>query len=409
MYYARKILLRPIGGKTPTGGLPEPAPAPVQAEQAGVSAGLVVVVYDSPTVRKMLAMHLQRHAFEVYTFTHGIEMMRWLTLSRRVPYLFLFDVRLPKINGYDLTRRIRKHPYSAASRVGLFTEEAERFDTLRGQLAGAGTWDCIKAPFLQSIVYSMIMTMKSNLPFPKGILFDMDGVLLLTTQHSEQSWQFVCQKFAPTLGLLWQDLFEVFCKMHDAYENDLEHDAQKQRRDRLKPFETRKEILNQTLEHFDKGNSQIASEMVRAYETLRCAHRQLAPCAVNVLQKFREHNLPLALLTNGNATYQRQKIQQYHLAPFFDTILIEEEFGVAKPDKRIFLAALDHLNLAAHDTWMVDDDLAFDIAGSQQLGIFAIWCNFTKNEILKENAFRPDRTIYALSELFELYRTVINM
>ncbi len=136
MYYARKIVLRPMGGKTPTGGLPEPAPVhPDPTED--VSAGLVVVVYDSPTVRKMLAMHLQRHAFEVYTFTHGIEMMRWLTLSRRVPDLFLFDVRLPKINGYDLTRRIRKHPYFAASRVGLFTEEAERFDTLRGQLAGA--------------------------------------------------------------------------------------------------------------------------------------------------------------------------------------------------------------------------------------------------------------------------------
>jgi HAD superfamily hydrolase (TIGR01549 family) len=47
------------------------------------------------------------------------------------------------------------------------------------------------------------------------------------------------------------------------------------------------------------------------------------------------------LISNGNATHQRQKIKPHHLAPFFDAILIEEEFGVAKPNQKIFLEALN--------------------------------------------------------------------
>jgi len=35
----------------------------------------------------------------------------------------------------------------------------------------------------------------------KAVLFDMDGTLLITTQQSDQSWQQVCDQFAPHLGL----------------------------------------------------------------------------------------------------------------------------------------------------------------------------------------------------------------
>ena len=41
---------------------------------------------------------------------------------------------------------------------------------------------------------------------PKAELFDMDGTLLITTQ-SDQSWQQVCDQFAPHLGLPQQSFF----------------------------------------------------------------------------------------------------------------------------------------------------------------------------------------------------------
>src|SRR5713226_4656833 len=129
--------------------------------------------------------------------------------------------------------------------------------------------------------------------FPKGMLFDMDGVLLITTQHSDQSWQQVCQQFAPTLGLSPQLLEEALCESRSAYRRDIKHDAEKQRRDRLEPFATRRETVERALEHIGRGDITLATEMVRAYETLRDEHRQLVSHALDTLQQLRDCAIPL--------------------------------------------------------------------------------------------------------------------
>src|SRR5579875_1781895 len=50
-------------------------------------------------------------------------------------------------------------------------------------------------------VCDILVSMKNHIKIPKGRCFDMDGVLLMTTQSPDQSWQQVCQQFAPGLAL----------------------------------------------------------------------------------------------------------------------------------------------------------------------------------------------------------------
>jgi putative hydrolase of the HAD superfamily len=242
----------------------------------------------------------------------------------------------------------------------------------------------------------------SRKPFPKGILFDMDGVLLIRTQSSEKTWQQVCLQFAPLLDLSPQRLEEVLRESRHTYRRSLEHDPEKQRRDRLAPFETRQEVVEKALKQVERPERALASEMVRTYETMSESSRLLAPYARETLQMLRDRAFPLALISNGNATYQRRKIKEHHLGPFFDLILIEEEFGLAKPDPRIFQAALDKLSLTAQETWMIGDDLAFDIAGSQRLGMLAIWVDHAGRGLPEENSIRPDQTIRTFLELHDL-------
>ncbi len=230
----------------------------------------------------------------------------------------------------------------------------------------------------------------------------MDGVLLIPTQSSDQSWHQVCQQFAPLMNLPVQRLEEALRESRHAYREEIKHDEQKKRRDRLEPFETRQETVERTLELVGRGASTLSADMVRVYDTLREEHRQLAPHALETLQQLRDRNLPLALISNGNATYQREKIRRHHLEPFFDIILIEEEFGVAKPDQRIFFAALNQLHITEQDAWMIGDDLALDIAASQNLGIFAIWCDPAMSGLPENSAIHPDRIIHELPELFHL-------
>ena len=230
----------------------------------------------------------------------------------------------------------------------------------------------------------------------------MDGVLLVTSQSPAQSWREVSQQFAPILDIPLEALVQALQESRHAYKREIEYDVGKQRRDRLEPLETRQETVESALKALNREDKSVAAEMVRTYEALREAHRQLAPHALEVLQELRKRAFPLALISNGNATYQRRKMAHHRLSPFFDVILIEEEFGVEKPDKRIFLHVLDLLHSNAHETWMIGDDLARDIAGSQQVGIFAVWCDLARQGLPNTNIIRPDWIICDLSEVLDM-------
>jgi putative hydrolase of the HAD superfamily len=60
---------------------------------------------------------------------------------------------------------------------------------------------------------------------------------------------------------------------------------------------------------------------------------------------------------------------------YFDTIIISEEAGFSKPDKRIFELALNKLNVQSEDVLFVGDDLEKDIAGCQNANIKGVWFN----------------------------------
>jgi putative hydrolase of the HAD superfamily len=237
---------------------------------------------------------------------------------------------------------------------------------------------------------------------PQGFLFDMDGTLLMSAQRSDQSWQQVCFQFAPRLGLPAERLFRALRESIAAYRNDIEGDAEKQRRDRLDPFAVRTETVYAALTHFGKGDATLAAEMVSAYEVLRDEYLAPVPHAIETLEALRARKERLGLLTNGNATYQRRKIERHHLAPFFDCILIEEEFGMAKPDPRIYLAALEQLQITPREAWMVGDNLTLDVGAPQQLGIGGIWFDPARRGLPEESSVHPDHIIHTLPELLDL-------
>src|SRR5207245_470771 len=76
-----------------------------------------------------------------------------------------------------------------------------------------------------------------------------------------------------------------------------------------------------------------------------------------ILDALRARGLPLALVTNGDAVQQRDKIERHDLARYFDAILIEGEFGCGKPEERVYREALRRLGVGSEGAWMVGDPL----------------------------------------------------
>lgn len=78
----------------------------------------------------------------------------------------------------------------------------------------------------------------------------------------------------------------------------------------------------------------------------------------------------LGSISNGFAD-----LSEIGLADHFKVSLAAHQFGCAKPDPRIFLAACEQLNVAPAQAVYVGDDVLLDVQGAQQAGLKGVWVN----------------------------------
>jgi putative hydrolase of the HAD superfamily len=142
-----------------------------------------------------------------------------------------------------------------------------------------------------------------------------------------------------------------------------------------------------------------ARRLADRFSAHRDEHMHLFPDAHEVLDTLRRRGVLLGLVTNGAAEDQRAKIERFDLAGRFDHIQIEGEQGFGKPEERAYRHALSRLATDARHTWMVGDNLEWEVAAPQRLGIHAIWFDGPGKGLPAGTAVRPDRIVRALSEL----------
>jgi putative hydrolase of the HAD superfamily len=114
---------------------------------------------------------------------------------------------------------------------------------------------------------------------------------------------------------------------------------------------------------------------------------------------LKDRGLRLALVTNGRSDLQRAKIERFSLAPLFDHIQIEGEHGFGKPDARAYLHAMAALRVQPRESWMVGDNLEWEVAAPQRLGIFAVWHDTVGDGLPPGSPVRPDLIIRSVAEL----------
>lgn len=107
-----------------------------------------------------------------------------------------------------------------------------------------------------------------------------------------------------------------------------------------------------------------------------------------------------AIITNGATEVQRAKIKNAGLADFFDTVIISDEVGLRKPDRRIFKLALERLGVSNNEAIFIGDNILDDIGGAQDTGIKAVW--FNPNRLNNISDVKPDEEITSLNEILSL-------
>ncbi len=110
----------------------------------GMSRGkTILVVDDSPTVRKLIAGKLEKCGHEVHCTNDGVEAME--RLAELQPDLVLLDINMPRMDGYQVCKLIRSNEATKDIPVIMISGKDGFFDKVRGKMAGSSGY--ITKPF----------------------------------------------------------------------------------------------------------------------------------------------------------------------------------------------------------------------------------------------------------------------
>lgn len=123
---------------------------------------IILLVEDNPKDEALTLRALKKGnvANEVVVARDGAEAINYLTMAEndvnhsKMPHLILLDLKLPKLDGHEVLKRIRSNPRTQLLPVVILTTSVEDEDRLKGYQLGANSY--VRKPvdfneFLQAV------------------------------------------------------------------------------------------------------------------------------------------------------------------------------------------------------------------------------------------------------------------
>ena len=175
----------------------------------------------------------------------------------------------------------------------------------------------------------------------KGVIFDLDGVLVLTEKYHYNAWKQVLDA-------------------ENIYIDEVMYD-------KLRGL-SRIDTLNQILKIANKEYSEKQKEVLanKKNEIYKEYLKELGPSDIScdlikTLLALKEKNVKLAIASSSkNAT---NIAKQTDLLKYFDVIVDGNQINKAKPDPEVFLKAANKLNLLVNECLVVEDAISGIDAG----------------------------------------------
>lgn len=124
------------------------------------------------------------------------------------------------------------------------------------------------------------------------------------------------------------------------------------------------------------------------------------PGAVSLLNALK-NKVKIGIITNGFTALQQIRLERTGLRDYFDLLVISEQVGVAKPDRKIFDYTFEQMGQPPRDrVLMVGDTAESDILGGMNAGIATCWLNAHGRSL--PEGIMPTWEVASLSELERL-------
>jgi putative hydrolase of the HAD superfamily len=215
----------------------------------------------------------------------------------------------------------------------------------------------------------------------RGVIFDLDDTLVdqrTAAGAGVTAW-------AAEHGIGGDDVIRRWDSISDV------HYSRYQRRELTFAQQRRarvREFLSRDLD--DAEADELFSGYLRRYE----AGWAVFDDAVPALRRARQAGLAVVVLTNGDETHQRFKLDKLGLADEIDVMVSTSSLPASKPDPIVFLHAVRAAGVTAADAVMVGNSLDKDVRGALAAGLDAV--------LLDRQDVHPDADVNRIRSLDEL-------
>ncbi len=106
-----------------------------KAQEKPVQSRTILVVDDSPTVRKLITGKLEKSGHSVVSAVDGMDALA--KINEVIPDLILLDITMPRLDGYQVCKLIRNNEATKDLPIVMISGKDGFFDKVRGRMAGS--------------------------------------------------------------------------------------------------------------------------------------------------------------------------------------------------------------------------------------------------------------------------------
>lgn len=218
-------------------------------------------------------------------------------------------------------------------------------------------------------------------------------------------WDFAANSHV-ALGIMYQDLdiasiypnYEIFSQEYYSKNSELWALYHHGKIDKDYLIVERYAHLLRSIGYDDKDN-ELACRMNEYYLNTLALQTQLVPHAIELLDYLHDKGYKMYILSNGFMEVQQLKLQSSGIAKYFARVVLSDEIGITKPDKRLFDYALQVTNSQPHNTLMIGDNYDADILGAHHAGWGQIYFDRNHRGVTQEI---PCPIVHSLDEIMNI-------
>ncbi len=215
----------------------------------------------------------------------------------------------------------------------------------------------------------------------KAIIFDAYGTLFDVNSAAE--------KCKDKIGDKWEG-FANFWRT-----TQLEYTWLRSLMKRHKDFwQVTEDSLEKSMNVF-KIDKAMKNELLNLYKVLNTF-----PEVKDVLNKLKEKNYKLAILSNGTPALLNELVKSNNLDNIFDDIFSIEEVGIYKPDAKVYDMPIKKYKIQKEEVVFLSAN-TWDISGGGNYGYSSIWVN-RNNSIFDNLDYKPKDEVKNLNQLLDI-------